>query len=198
MGNRWWRLLKECQGNDPFYQCDERALENLSRRLNSLIYFYYSEKHLHLTHLCWSSFSASIHCWDWICTHHFLTQPSSFTTWGNTPFPSLSWNLLHASLWPSPSTFTYSRVFTEAPFCPKLYTSLWGFHSKQSWPSWNLKANSQASPNNEAEGLWRQSLWVINGKAQWSSSDSLGRPEWCGGQGGQRKHGHLRLKDSKH
>ena len=37
--NRWWRVLKECQGNGPFYQCDERALESLSRRLNSLVYF---------------------------------------------------------------------------------------------------------------------------------------------------------------
>ena len=76
MGNRWWRVLKECQGNGPFYQCDERALENLSRRLNSLIYFHYSEKLLHLTHLCWSSFSASIHCWDWICTHYTISSHS--------------------------------------------------------------------------------------------------------------------------
>ena len=68
--------MKECQGNGPFYQCDERALENLSRRLNSLIYFHYSEKHLHLTHLCWSSFSASIHCWDWICTHYTISSHS--------------------------------------------------------------------------------------------------------------------------
>ena len=77
------------------------------------------------------------HRWDWICTHH--TIPHMALLPHHLRKHSISFTLLKPC--GEGLSLTLSKHFyllkssTEAPFCPKLYTSLWGFHGKQSWPS---------------------------------------------------------------